>query len=134
MSTHQSPWYPGTGMSWETGEGPGRGTTLNCPFPAGAGREQILRAFRDKLLPEANRFKPGLVLISAGFDSRRGDPLGKFMLSDDDFAELTELLLEVAATHGGSRLVSVLEGGYSLAGLAAAASRHVETLYQSVRV
>lgn len=133
MSTHQAPWYPGTGMSWETGDGAGRGTTLNCPFPAGAGREEILGAFRSKLLPEANRFKPDLVLISAGFDSRRGDPLGKFTLSDDDFAELTDLMLEIAETHAGGRLVSVLEGGYSLSGLAAAASRHVETLDRSAR-
>jgi acetoin utilization deacetylase AcuC-like enzyme len=128
MSTHQSPWYPGTGMSWETGEGAGRGTTLNCPFPAGAGRDEILGAFRNQLLPAANQFKPDVVFLSAGFDSRLGDPLGRFTLSDDDFAELTALLLEIAGTHAGGRLISVLEGGYSLEGLAAAAARHAETL------
>jgi acetoin utilization deacetylase AcuC-like enzyme len=128
MSTHQSPWYPGTGMSWETGEGDGRGTTLNCPFPAGAGREEILGAFRGKLLPAANQFKPDVVFLSAGFDSRLGDPLGRFTLSDDDFAELTTLMLEIAETHAAGRLISVLEGGYSLDGLASAAVRHVATL------
>ncbi len=128
MSTHQSPWYPGTGMSWETGEGAGRGSTLNCPFPAGAGREEILGAFRNKLLPAAKAFQPDAVFLSAGFDSRLGDPLGRFILTDDDFAELTQLMLEIAQTHAGGRLISVLEGGYSLDGLAAAAARHVETL------
>jgi acetoin utilization deacetylase AcuC-like enzyme len=128
MSTHQSPWYPGTGMSWETGEGAGRGTTLNCPFPAGAGREEILGAFRNKLMPAAGQFKPDVVLLSAGFDSRLGDPLGRFTLSDDDFSELTGVMLEIAQTHAGGRLVSVLEGGYHLDGLASAAARHMETL------
>jgi len=128
MSTHQSPWYPGTGMSWETGEGAGRGSTLNCPFPAGAGRDEILGAFRNKLLPAANEFKPDVVFLSAGFDSRLGDPLGRFTLNDDDFAELTALMLEIAETNAGGRLISVLEGGYSLDGLASAAARHVGTL------
>lgn len=128
MSTHQSPWYPGTGMSWETGEGAGRGTTLNCPFPAGAGREEILGAFRNKLMPAANEFKPDAILLSAGFDSRLGDPLGRFTLSDDDFAELTMVMLEIADIHAGGRLISLLEGGYALDGLASAAVRHVETL------
>jgi acetoin utilization deacetylase AcuC-like enzyme len=128
MSTHQSPWYPGTGMSWETGESAGRGTTMNCPFPAGAGREEILGAFRNKLLPAANEFKPDAVLLSAGFDSRLGDPLGHFTLSDDDFGELTTVMLEIADMHAGGRLISLLEGGYALDGLALAATRHVETL------
>jgi acetoin utilization deacetylase AcuC-like enzyme len=128
MSTHQSPWYPGTGMSWETGEGAGRGTTMNCPFPAGAGRDEILGAFRNKLLPAAKAFQPDVVFVSAGFDSRLGDPLGRFTLSDEDFAEMTAVMMEIAETHAGGRLVSVLEGGYSLDGLAAAAARHVKTL------
>ena len=82
FSTHQGPWYPGTGSAEETGAGKGEGTTLNCPFPAGAGRKEIVeQAFRGKLLPAAERFKPDLVLISAGFDSRAGDPLGGFRLA-----------------------------------------------------
>jgi len=128
FSTHQSPWYPGTGRAEETGEGAGRGTTRNCPFAAGAGRAEILGAFQDRLLPAVQDFRPDLVLISAGFDSREGDPLGRFMLSDQDFADLTTLLMEIADEHAGGRLVSVLEGGYNLSGLASAAVAHVQAL------
>jgi acetoin utilization deacetylase AcuC-like enzyme len=128
FSTHQHPWYPGTGRPDETGEGAGRGATLNCPFPAGSGRSEILDAFQDKLVPAARDFQPDLVLISAGFDSRLGDPLGRFTLSDTDFADLTTLMLEIADTYAGGRLVSVLEGGYSLVGLASAAVAHVKAL------
>jgi acetoin utilization deacetylase AcuC-like enzyme len=128
FSTHQSPWYPGTGSAQETGGGKGRGTTLNCPFAAGSGRAEILGAFERMLVPAVRYFKPQLILISAGFDSRAGDPLGDFTLSDQDFSDLTALLLELAATYAGGRLVSVLEGGYSLEGLASAAVAHVKAL------
>lgn len=128
FSTHQHPWYPGTGAPEETGEGAGHGTTLNCPFPAGSGRKEILGAFQEKLLPEAERFQPELVLISAGFDSREGDPLGNFLLTDTDFADLTRVMREIADKHAGGRVVSVLEGGYSLTGLAAGVRAHVGAL------
>ena len=128
FSTHQSPWYPGTGMASETGDGSGRNTTINCPFPAQSGREEILGAFRDRLIPAADAFRPDLVMISAGFDSRLGDPLGQFRLADSDFSEMTSLLREVADKHSQGRLVSVLEGGYSLSGLVAAVTAHVEAL------
>jgi acetoin utilization deacetylase AcuC-like enzyme len=128
FSTHQSPWYPGTGESQETGEGKGKGCTMNCPLPAGAGHSEVLGVFQDRLLRAADLFKPDLVLISAGFDSRFGDPLGRFTLSDRDFADLTRVMLEIADKHAGGRLVSVLEGGYDLAGLASAATSHVQAL------
>jgi acetoin utilization deacetylase AcuC-like enzyme len=128
FSTHQSPWYPGTGHPHETGEGAGKGKILNNPFAAGAGRDEILGAFRKKLLPAANGFKPGLVMISAGFDSRIDDPLGRFRLTDADFTELTQLMKEIAAAHAGGRLVSVLEGGYNLTGLASATAAHAREL------
>jgi acetoin utilization deacetylase AcuC-like enzyme len=128
FSTHQSPWYPGTGDPDETGSGAGEGSTLNCPFPAGAGREQILGAFRAKLARSMEEFRPDLVLISAGFDSRLGDPLGHFRLTDTDFAELTSLMLEIADKHAGGRLVSVLEGGYNLDGLTRAVAAHTGAL------
>jgi acetoin utilization deacetylase AcuC-like enzyme len=128
FSTHQHPWYPGTGAPEETGEGAGQGTTLNCPFPAGSDRKEILGAFQERLLPAAEHFKPDLVLISAGFDSREGDPLGNFLLTDADFADLTRLMREIADKHAGGRLVSVLEGGYSLTGLAAGVRAHVQAL------
>jgi acetoin utilization deacetylase AcuC-like enzyme len=128
FSTHQHPWYPGTGAADETGDGPGAGMTMNCPFPAGSGRAEILGAFQQKLLPAAEKVKPELVLISAGFDSREGDPLGNFLLTDADFADLTQLMREIADKYAGGRLVSVLEGGYSLEGLAAGVRAHVQAL------
>ena len=128
FSTHQSPWYPGTGAKEETGKGKGKGRTLNCPFPRGAGRKEIIGAFKEKLVPAAARFKPDLVLVSAGFDSRIGDPLGGFTLTDDDFSELTDIMLDIARTHAQDRLVSVLEGGYNLEGLTSAVAAHVKAL------
>jgi acetoin utilization deacetylase AcuC-like enzyme len=131
FSTHQSPWYPGTGKAEETGAGKGLGSTLNCPYPAGAGRKEILEdAFQGKLAPAMKKFKPELILISAGFDSREGDPLGKFKLADADFADLTKLMLELSREHANGRLVSVLEGGYHLEGLAGAAASHVKALME----
>jgi acetoin utilization deacetylase AcuC-like enzyme len=128
FDTHQDPWYPGTGAIDETGAGKGAGLIINRPFPAGAGRREILGAFRDVLVPAAERFRPELVMISAGFDSREGDPLGRFTLVDEDFADLTALMLEIADRHAGGRLVSVLEGGYRLEGLASATAAHVGRL------
>lgn len=128
FDTHQSPLYPGTGSRDETGAGPGAGLIMNRPFAAGAGRTEIVGAFRDELVPAADAFQPELVLVSAGFDSRIGDPLGGFQLTDDDFAELTEILKGIAAKHCGGRLVSTLEGGYALDGLASAVAAHVQAL------
>lgn len=128
FDTHQHPLYPGTGAASETGRGPGLGATLNCPFPAGAGRAEIVTAFREKLVPAAAAFQPELVLVSAGFDSREGDPLGGFRLTDDDFLELTGIVREIADRYAGGRLVSTLEGGYALEGLATAAAAHVRGL------
>jgi len=128
FSTHQSPWYPGTGDASETGAGAGVGTTVNCPFPAGAGRSEVLGAFEQVLLPKLAEFRPDLIFISAGFDSRMNDPLGKFLLTDEDFVDLTRLLLAAADRYAGGRVVSVLEGGYNLNGLASAATAHVRAL------
>src|SRR5579864_610995 len=128
FSTHQHPWYPGTGAPDETGEGAGAGMIMNCPFPAGSGRREILGAFEQMLAPAAKKVKPELVLISAGFDSREGDPLGNFLLTDTDFADLTRVMREIADQYAGGRLVSVLEGGYNLSGLASAVRAHMEAL------
>jgi acetoin utilization deacetylase AcuC-like enzyme len=128
FDTHQHPWYPGTGSPDETGEGRGGGLIVNRPFPAGAGGKEILSAFRNVLVPAADRFRPQLVMTSAGFDSRAGDPLGRFTLSDADFAELTGIVAQIARQHAGGRLVSVLEGGYSLDGLQRAVTAHVDRL------
>ena len=128
FSTHQWPLYPGTGRANETGEGAGDGTTMNFPFPAGSGRAEILGAVEDSLMPAAERFRPDLVLISAGFDSRIGDLLGRFTLTDEDFADLTRAVMAIADRHAKGRVVSMLEGGYNLDGLASAAASHVSAL------
>jgi acetoin utilization deacetylase AcuC-like enzyme len=90
----------------------------------GAGRKEFIDAFENKLAPAVDRFKPDLILISAGFDARRGDPLGRLNLTDQDYDDMTGLLLEMAWHHAEGRVVSILEGGYSLSGLAAAAVMH----------
>lgn len=128
FSTHQYPWYPGSGLPSESGVGPGKGRTMNCPFPAGAGHQKILGAFRHQLVPEMEKFKPELVLLSAGFDSREGDPLGRFRLTDADFAALTKLMMEMADKHAAGRLVSLLEGGYNLDGVGQAVAAHLAAL------
>jgi acetoin utilization deacetylase AcuC-like enzyme len=128
FSSHQWPLYPGTGRADETGEGAGAGTTMNFPFPAGSGRREILGAMQEALAPAAEKFRPELVMISAGFDSRIGDLLGRFTLTDQDFADLTRLVIGIADRHAGGRVVSALEGGYNLEGLGSAAAAHVEAL------
>jgi acetoin utilization deacetylase AcuC-like enzyme len=127
---HQSPWYPGTGAASETGTGKGLGCTVNCPFPAGAGRAEVYGAFETKLIDAAQKFKPDLVMLSAGFDSRQGDPLGHFKLADEDFTDLTKVMLHIAKEHAEGRLVTVLEGGYNLRGLMKAAAAHAKTLIE----
>ena len=128
FSTHQWPLYPGTGRAGETGAGPGKGYTMNFPFPAGSGRKEILGSIENSLVPAARQFRPDLVMISAGFDSRIGDLLGAFTLTDSDFADLTRAVMAIAAEYAGGRVVSVLEGGYNLSGLASAAAAHVGAL------
>ncbi len=131
FSVHQHPWYPGTGMEDETGTGRGLGMTLNAPLPAGSGAHEILGAVDSRLLPAIQRFRPELVMISAGFDSRVGDPLGKFLLEDADFVKLTQRMLGAAKEFADGRLISVLEGGYSLEGLASGVASHVGALLKS---
>jgi acetoin utilization deacetylase AcuC-like enzyme len=126
FSTHQWPLYPGTGRRDETGEGAGQGTTMNFPFPAGSGRREILGAIQTSLIPAMRAYRPEFVLISAGFDSRIDDLLGSFTLTDQDFADLSSAIQEIQP-----RLVSVLEGGYNLPGLATAARSHVDVLLKS---
>ncbi len=130
FSVHQWPLYPGTGTAEQRGGGDGEGFTINCPLPPGSGRAAVLAALREQLLPAAEAFRPELVLVSAGFDGALGDPLGDFLLLDVDFAELTREVRGIAERHAGGRLVSVLEGGYDLAGLARSAVAHVAALLE----
>ena len=94
----------------------------------GAGRKEFMAAFHDKLAPAASRFKPELVIISAGFDARHGDPLGRLELVDQDYADLTAFVLELSAENADGRVVSLLEGGYNLTGIGNAAAAHVGRL------
>ncbi len=128
FSVHQSPWYPFTGHAEEHGEGKGRGCTINAPLPAGSEMKEISAAIHERLMDVAQKFKPDLVMISAGFDSRKDDPLGQFKLGDEDFASLTKTLMQFADENCGGRIVSVLEGGYNVVGLASAVSSHMRAL------
>jgi len=127
-SLHQWPLYPGTGALEERGRGDGEGATLNCPLPAGAGDADWLRAFETRVLPALDDFRPGFVLVSAGFDAHRLDPLAGTSLTIEAYREMTRALLRVADEHAGGRFVSVLEGGYHLEALADCVETHVGEL------
>lgn len=128
FSTHQYPYYPGTGAADEHGGGKGEGFTLNVPLRAGTSARAHREAFSDALKSVKTKFHPDLVMISAGFDSRRGDPLGGLMLEDGDFSDLTKELLDLADHFSSGRLVSLLEGGYNLRALGRTVSTHLEAL------
>jgi len=128
FSTHQYPYYPGTGASTERGEGEGEGTTLNIPLSAGSSARSHRQAFTDALKVIERDFPPDLIIISAGFDSRRGDPLGGLMLEDDDFGEMTKEVMEIAERCATGRVVSMLEGGYNLETLGETVRTHVTAL------
>jgi acetoin utilization deacetylase AcuC-like enzyme len=128
LSTHQSPHYPGTGDRGETGEGKGEGFTLNIPLPAQTSARTHRHVFSDALKHIEHRFQPDLVIISAGFDSHRGDPLGNLMLEDSDFAEMTKEVLRIAEKHSKGRVVGLLEGGYNLDLLGGAVCAHLKAL------
>jgi len=116
-SLHQWPFYPGTGAANERGIGGGEGATLNLPLPAGTDDAGYGEAFRQVLLPTLNRFSPDLLVVSAGFDAWRGDPLGGMQVSEGAFGEWGAWLRELAESCCGGRVVSVLEGGYDLSAL-----------------
>ncbi len=128
LGVHEQGNYPGSGAADERGEGDGAGTTLNCPLPPGSDGATVLRTLEQALLPAAAWFRPQLVLVSAGFDGHRLDPLGRFQLSSADYGALTACCLAVAASHAGGRLVSVLEGGYHLGALGESSAAHLAAL------
>jgi acetoin utilization deacetylase AcuC-like enzyme len=130
FSIHRWPFYPGTGDSNETGSGPGLGTTLNLPVEFGTPRKSYLDRFTSELERFAERIRPQLVLLSAGFDSHRTDPIGSLGLETEDFAALTKSVLNVADSHAGGRLVSVLEGGYNPPVLAKSVELHLRTMLE----
>src|SRR6266849_402534 len=114
FSTPQAPFYPGTGLADERGEGEGEGTTINVPLPASSGYETFEPVFRQVMAPAADRFDPQLMLVSAGFDAHWDDPLGGLNLSTAGFAQLTGIIIELAQYLCNGRLVMVQEGGYNL--------------------
>jgi len=123
-STHQHPWYPGTGSPGETGVG----NLFNVGLPAGSGSMAFRDAMNGTILPAVDRFKPELLLVSAGFDAHRDDPLASLELDEDDFSWITRELMGLAERHAGGRLVSALEGGYNLQALGNSVGAHVRAL------
>jgi acetoin utilization deacetylase AcuC-like enzyme len=114
VSSHQFPYYPGTGAATEIGRGAGAGFTVNLPLEAGAGDADVDEAYRRVAVPVLDQFAPQLVLVSAGFDAHEADPLGALRMTAPGFAVLARLLAGVAARHAGGRLALVTEGGYDL--------------------
>lgn len=125
-STHQWPLYPGSGRAEERGAG--RGNIVNMPLAPQSGSAEFRAVIETVLLPRLEEFSPQLVLVSAGFDAHAADPLANLNLVEADFAWVTEMLLDVAARHAQSRLVSTLEGGYDLRALAGSVAAHVAAL------
>jgi acetoin utilization deacetylase AcuC-like enzyme len=128
FSVHRSPFYPGTGAANETGSGPGLGTKFNLPVRFGTPRQTYREQFQTALEQAASRARPELLLISAGFDAHRADPVGSLGLETEDFEPLTRLLVEVANQYCQGRIVSVLEGGYNIHALAESVQVHMEAL------
>lgn len=131
LSIHRSPFYPGTGAADETGAGPGLGTNLNLPVPFSISSDDFLDRFQNGLERLADRMRPELVLISAGFDAHLLDPVGGLCLEEHHFGNLTQRVIDVAKTHCQGRVVSVLEGGYHLEKMPLSALQHVKVLADS---
>jgi acetoin utilization deacetylase AcuC-like enzyme len=127
-STHQYPLYPGTGSARETGTD---NNVVNVPLRPGSGSAEFRAAWSERILPLLDDFAPELVIVSAGFDAHRADPLAQLEVETDDFVWLTEELLAIAGRHAEGRLVSVLEGGYDLNALAESAATHVQSLMRA---
>ncbi|HMM40696.1 MAG TPA: histone deacetylase [Thermomicrobiales bacterium] len=128
VSLHQYPFYPGSGSRQEEGDGPGRGTTINIPLPAGTGEDVYLAAFDGVVVPALRAFAPDLILVSAGFDAHADDPLAQMRLRTESFALMAERLRDAAAELCGGRLVLVLEGGYNLKALGDSVVATIEAL------
>jgi len=128
ISTHRYPFYPGTGSSEETGSGAGKGYTLNIPMAAGWGDEEYKNVFEDKLIPSLRRYKPDFILVSAGFDAHRLDPLGGMAVSNEGFAWMTGEIEKVAQDFCGAKVVYTLEGGYDLTGLSGSVHKVLDIL------
>ena len=128
FSTHQYPHYPGTGRETERGKGTGEGFTINVPMEAGEGDDEYRAVFQKVLVAAADDFKPEFVIISAGFDAHKDDPLASMGLTGEGYADLTGIVAGIAKRHAGGRILASLEGGYNLTALAASVDRHIQAL------
>lgn len=128
FSIHEYPFYPGTGGMYENGRGEGVGYTMNVPVPFGTGVQEYLDAFEKKLKPVSLRFKPDFVLISAGFDAHKDDPLSGIPLTSSAYGQFTDIIREIADQTCGGKIVSLLEGGYDLHALPESVLEHLEHL------
>jgi len=128
FSTHQYPHYPGTGRAAERGRGAGDGFTINVPMEPGEGNEEYRAVFEKLLVPAADAFRPDFVIISAGFDAHKDDPLASMELTEAGYADLTDIVTGIAKRHAGGRVLSSLEGGYHLISLAASVDCHNRAL------
>jgi len=132
FSAHQSPHYPGTGSVTETGAGEGLGFTVNVPVQGGMGEEEYLQTVREALQDTAYAFSPNFVIISAGFDSHRDDPLGDLNMTEEGYASLTRFVLDIAADCCDGMLLSTLEGGYNLPALSRSVGAHLKELISAI--
>ncbi len=128
FSTHQYPHYPGTGSYHETGEGKGEGYTINAPMLAGTPSEEFMKKFREALYERALEFSPEFILISAGFDAHKDDPLGGLLLTENSYAEMTRIVLNISEKCCKGRVLSALEGGYNLDALALSVLAHLRVM------
>jgi acetoin utilization deacetylase AcuC-like enzyme len=131
FSTHQYPHYPGTGRASERGKGAGEGYTINVPMESGEGDDEYHAIFLKSLVPAADEFKPEFVIISAGFDAHKDDPLASMGLTEAGYADLTDIVAGIAKRHASGRIVSSLEGGYNLSALAASVDAHISGLLKA---
>ncbi len=127
-SMHRYPFYPGTGAANEIGTGSGRGFTKNIPMSGGAGDAPYLRAVEDDVVRIIDDYRPDVILLSSGFDAHRRDPLGGMRVSEQAYGEITRRIVEAAERHAAGRVLSLLEGGYDMEGLAASVDEHVRAL------
>ena len=130
ISMHQNPRtiYPGSGHEWEKGTGAGEGFTINIPFDPGAGDAEYHEALDWHVIPAIDHFQPEMMMVSAGFDAHREDPLAQIELSEDFFQQMTEQLVDAAVRHCNGKIVSTLEGGYNLRALGRSVVRHLRGL------
>ena len=131
FSTHQYPHYPGTGRATERGKGAGEGFTINVPMEVGEGDDEYRTIFQKSLVPAADDFKPEFVIVSAGFDAHKDDPLAGMGLTEAGYADLTDIVAGIARRHAKSRILSSLEGGYNLTALSASVDRHIQALLRA---